>query len=68
VSESSELRGIYGPCRDEVTGVWRKRHKKELHHLYSSTKFSRVMNSRKIRWPGNAASTDQKRGVYRFWW
>ncbi|KAF0769011.1 Uncharacterized protein FWK35_00000416 [Aphis craccivora] len=26
---------IYGPCRDLQTGEWRKRHNKELHHLYN---------------------------------
>jgi hypothetical protein len=30
------LRRIFGPKRDEVTGVWRKLHSEELHSLYSS--------------------------------
>jgi hypothetical protein len=33
---SRVLRKIFGPKRDEVTGEWRKLHKKELHDLYSS--------------------------------
>jgi hypothetical protein len=27
---------IFGPKRDEVTGEWRRLHKKELYALYSS--------------------------------
>jgi hypothetical protein len=31
--ENRVLRRIFGPKRDEVTGEWRKLHKKELHDL-----------------------------------
>jgi hypothetical protein len=31
-----ELRRIFGPKRDEVTGGWRKPHNYELHQLFSS--------------------------------
>jgi hypothetical protein len=34
VFENSVLRRIFGPKRDEVTGVWRKLHNEELHGLY----------------------------------
>jgi hypothetical protein len=34
--EHRELRRIFGPTRDEVTGEWRKLHSGELHNLYSS--------------------------------
>jgi len=37
------LRRIFGPKRDEVTGDWRKLHKEELHYLYSSSNFVRVI-------------------------
>ena len=30
------LRRIFGPKRDEVTGVWRKLYNEELIYLYSS--------------------------------
>jgi hypothetical protein len=36
VFENRVLMGIFGPKRDEVTGVWRKLHNEELHNMYSS--------------------------------
>jgi hypothetical protein len=36
VFENRLLRRIFGPKRDEVTGVWRKLHNEELRDLYSS--------------------------------
>jgi hypothetical protein len=36
VFENKELRRIFGPKRDEVTGGWRKLLNEELHGLYSS--------------------------------
>jgi hypothetical protein len=33
-----ELRRIFGPKRDEVTGGWRKLHNEEPHNLYPSKK------------------------------
>jgi hypothetical protein len=36
VFENRVLRRIFGPKRDEVTGVWRKLRNEELHNLYSS--------------------------------
>jgi hypothetical protein len=43
------LRRIFGPKRDEVTGVWRKTHNEELHDLYSSPSIIRIMKSRRMR-------------------
>jgi hypothetical protein len=34
VFETGVLRGIFGPKRDEVTGKWRRLHKKELYAQY----------------------------------
>jgi len=34
--ESTVLRRIFGPTRDEVTGEWRELHNNELNDLYSS--------------------------------
>jgi hypothetical protein len=34
VFENRELRRIFGPKRDEVTGGWRKLQNEELHNLY----------------------------------
>jgi len=35
VFENRELRRIFGPERDEITGEWRKLHNEELNDLYS---------------------------------
>jgi hypothetical protein len=44
------LRRIFGPKRDELTGVRTKLHNKELHDLYSSPSVMRTMKLRKMRW------------------
>jgi hypothetical protein len=49
VFENRELRRIFGPKRDEVTGEWRKLHNEDLHDLYSSPSIIRIIKSRKIR-------------------
>jgi hypothetical protein len=36
VFESRVLKRIFGPKRDEVTGVWRKLHNGKLNDLFSS--------------------------------
>jgi hypothetical protein len=41
------LRRIFGPKRDELTGVWRKLHNEELHNLYSSPRIN-IMNKSMI--------------------
>ena len=64
VSENRELRRIFGPKRDEVTGEWRKLHNEELYDLYSSTNIVWVIKSRRIRWAGNVARMEERRGVY----
>ena len=46
VFENMVLRVIFGPRRDEVTGEWRRLHKKELNDLYSSPNIVRVIKSR----------------------
>jgi hypothetical protein len=53
VFENRVLRGIFGPKRDEETGVLRKLRNEELHHLYSSPCIIRMMRSRRIRWAGH---------------
>jgi hypothetical protein len=49
------LRKIFGPKRDEVTGVWRKMHNEELHNLYPSPSLIRMIKSRRMRWAGHKA-------------
>jgi hypothetical protein len=43
VFENRVLRRIFVPKRDEVTGEWRKLHKKELHDMYSSPSIIRII-------------------------
>jgi len=66
--ENRELRKIFGPRRDEVTGEWRRLHNKELNDLYSSTNIVRVIKSRRMRWAGHVARTCEERGCTGSWW
>jgi hypothetical protein len=50
VSENRELRRIFGPMREKVTGGWRKLHSEKLHDFYSSPDIIRMIKSRNIRW------------------
>jgi hypothetical protein len=47
VFENKVLRRIFGPKRDEVTGDWRRLHKRELYALYFSPNIIRVIKSRR---------------------
>jgi hypothetical protein len=49
------VRRIFVPKRDEVTGEWRKLNNEELKGLYSSSNIVRVIKSRRARWAGHAA-------------
>jgi hypothetical protein len=59
------VRRIFGPKRDEVTGEWRRLHKKELYALHSSPNIIRVIKSRRLRWAGHVARMGERRGAYR---
>jgi hypothetical protein len=65
VFENRVLRRLFGPKRDEVTGVWRKLHNEELHDLYSSPTIVRVIKSRRMRWAGHVVRMGKGRDVYR---
>jgi hypothetical protein len=54
VFENRVLRRIFGPKREEVAGGWRSLHD-ELHNLYTSPNFIRVIISGRMRWAGNVA-------------
>jgi hypothetical protein len=53
VFENRVLRRIFGPKRDEVTGVWRRLHNEKLNDLYSSPSIIRVIKSRRMMWAGH---------------
>jgi hypothetical protein len=61
VSEIRVLRTCW-PKRGEVTEEWRKLHE-ELYDLYSSSIVVRVIKSKRMRWAGHIARTDERRGV-----
>jgi hypothetical protein len=65
VFENGMLRRIFGPKMDEVTGQWRRLHKKERYALLSSPDTIRVIKSRKLRWAGHVARIGVRRGEYR---
>jgi hypothetical protein len=49
VFDKRMLRRIFGSKRDEVTGRWRKLHKKELNDLSSLPSIIKMIKSRKMR-------------------
>jgi hypothetical protein len=57
---------IFGPKRDEVTGEWRKIHKKKLYALYSSPNIIRVIKSKRLRWAGHVANKGEERCIQGF--
>jgi hypothetical protein len=65
VSENRQLRRIFGPKTDEVTGDWRKVHNEELHNLYSSPSIIRMIKSRWMRWAGHVSRIGEKRILYK---
>jgi hypothetical protein len=65
VFENRELRRIFGPKRDEMTGHWRKLHNVKLCNFYSSPSIIRIIKSRRMRWAGNVARMGEKRNACR---
>jgi hypothetical protein len=55
VFENRVLRRIFGPKKDEATGVWRELRNEELHNLYTSPSIIRMITSRRMRWTRHAA-------------
>jgi hypothetical protein len=62
VSENRVLRRIFVPKRDELTGEWRKLHNEELNGRYCSPNIVRLTKYRRVRWPGNVARMDDRKG------
>jgi hypothetical protein len=56
-----DLRWIFGPKRDEVTGQCRTLCNKQLHDLYSSPNIIRVTKSRRMKWAGHIARMGVRR-------
>jgi hypothetical protein len=51
--ENRVPRRIFAPKREEVVGGWRRLHSEELHNLYTSPDFIRMINSRRNIWAGH---------------
>ena len=64
VFKNSVLRKTFGPKRDEVTGEHRRPHNKEVYDIYSSP-YIWVIKSRRMRWVGHVARTENSGGTYR---
>ena len=64
VFENRILRRLFGRKRDE-NGEWRRLHNEELHSLYRSPNIVRVIKSRRLRWAGHVARTEEGRSVFK---
>jgi len=64
IIENRMPKRIFGPKRKEVTGEWRKLHNEKLNDLHSSPNIIRVTKSKRIRWTGQLARIEERRGVY----
>jgi hypothetical protein len=65
VSETRVLSRIFGPKREEVAGGWRRLHNEELHNLYASLNFIRMITSRRMWWAGLVARMGKMRNAYK---
>jgi hypothetical protein len=63
VFENRVLRRILGPRREKVAGIWRRLYNEELQNLYTSSNIIRVIKSRRMRWVGHVASTEEMRNA-----
>jgi hypothetical protein len=51
-----------GPRRDKLTGDWWIFHSKDLHYLYQSPNFVRVVKSRGMKWAEHAVNVKERKG------
>ena len=63
--ENRDLRGIFEPKWDEVTGEWGKLHYEEFNDLNSSPNILRVKKSWRTRWAEHVAHMGEGRGVWK---
>jgi hypothetical protein len=63
--ENSALKRIFGPNRDEVTGVWGRLHNVKLYDLYSSPNIIWVIKTIRTGLAGHVARMRERGGVYR---
>jgi hypothetical protein len=65
VFEDRVPREIFGPKRNEVTGMWRKLHNEEHHDLQSLPNIHRVSKLWRMQWVGHVGRMDKNTNVYR---
>jgi len=65
VFKNRVLRRVFGPKRNEVTGVWRKLPNEKLNDLYSSLDILRAIKSRRMRWAGHVVRMGGRRAACR---
>jgi hypothetical protein len=63
VFENKVLKRAFGPKREEVVGVCRRQHNEELHNLYASINFIRVIRSGTMKWTGHVARMGEMRNA-----
>jgi hypothetical protein len=49
VFERKILRRIFGPCKDDQTGEWRKQHNQELQNLFQRPYITKEISVRRMR-------------------
>ena len=64
VFENRILRRIFGTKRDD-NGEWRRLHNEEVHSLYCSPHFVRVIKSRRLRCVGHVARMEEGRSAFK---
>jgi len=57
------LRRVFGPKRDEITGMWKRLRKEKIPQLYASPNIIQVFKSRIVRWAGNVACVGARTGA-----
>jgi len=65
VFENKNLRRIFGPMSNEVTGEWRKLYNEELNDMYSSPNIIQVSKWRRTIWVGHVACMGKRRDAYK---
>ena len=63
VFDNNILRRTFGPRRD-ANGEWRRLHSEKLHSLYRSPNTVRAIKSRRLRWAGQVARTEEGRTAF----
>jgi hypothetical protein len=65
LSKNRVVRILFGPKRDEVTGVWRKLHNGELNYLYPSRNIASLIKSRRMKWERHVTCMEESRDIYK---